>query len=158
MFKPILRVLAFSPFLVFKFAGFNIITLFLCYCFYISLVPRVFHVLVGLWGMLSCHMDRTQQRTRYTWPESYGTLVSVYLRVFVQTWIDESSEAYTLTHSHSCAPSLLVAQLVFALWRTKQDVDVLQWSTRLSGNTCTTMGHVTLHWNVCKISPNILGK
>lgn len=44
-----------------------------------SLVPRVFHVLVGPWGMPSSLMDHIQLRTRSTWPESYGTLVSAFL-------------------------------------------------------------------------------
>lgn len=52
-----------------------------CSFVHVSLVPRVFHALAGLWGMPSFLTDRTQPKTRYTWPESYGTLVSEFVRM-----------------------------------------------------------------------------
>lgn len=44
---------------------------------FFSLVLRVFLVLAVPWEMPSSLMDHTQPKTRYTWPESYGTVPRV---------------------------------------------------------------------------------
>lgn len=67
----------------FKYIYIYIQYIYICFCVCISLVPRVFHVPLEPWGMPSSLMDHTQLKTRYTWPESYGTLVSVFVTISV---------------------------------------------------------------------------
>lgn len=112
----------------------------MCFCVSVSLVPRVFHVPAALWGMLSSLMDRTQLKTRYTWPESYGTLVFVYLCVCVQVWINGSSEAYTLIH-----------QSLIGQWSWRRYY-IVGHSLGWSGNICTLMQYTVhvVHSVACK--------